>query len=264
MSLNLNLINMGLEDVNPIVCGYEECEKLHSHGPAVREYYLIHYIVKGYGIFECRGKRYELKEGQFFLIYPHEVTYYKASDNQPWTYIWIGFSGRLPEQFFKQVGLSPDLPVFNLPSAELIFKNMIETKNSNNSELLLTACLYSFFCELLGSIKDNNTVAGNYSKRAIDYINANYIVYITIGEIAQVLGLDRRYFCRIFKSETGFTPQEYLINLRMEKAKGLLLNKPYSVADIARSVGYEDMYNFSKMFKKHYGVSPLNFRMNNL
>ena len=69
------------------------------------------------------------------------------------------------------------------------------------------------------------------------------------------------YISRLFKNEVGDTPINYLISLRMKEAEQLLLAQPdASVQDIAKSVGYEDAYHFSKVFKKHFGISPSNFR----
>ena len=62
-------------------CGMEKCKPSYSYGPAVRDHYLIHFIIKGSGIFYVNGKSYEIKANQGFLICPDVVTYYKA-DNQ--------------------------------------------------------------------------------------------------------------------------------------------------------------------------------------
>lgn len=63
----------------------------HSFGPAVREYFLLHYVVRGKGIFR-RGKReYTLQAGEIFVIRPGEVTYYEADMRDPWEYMWAGF-----------------------------------------------------------------------------------------------------------------------------------------------------------------------------
>ena len=69
------------------------------------------------------------------------------------------------------------------------------------------------------------------------------------------------YISKIFKSETGDTPINYLISLRMEKAKELLDQNPEeTVQKVAAAVGYEDAYHFSKVFKKYYGISPLYYK----
>ena len=84
---------------------------------------------------------------------------------------------------------------------------------------------------------------------------------ISITSIAGSIYLSPEYLSRLFKSEFGESPMSYLIKLRLEKAKELLVEKPeYSVVDVAKSVGYDDVYYFSKLFKKYCGVSPSHYR----
>ena len=72
------------------------------------------------------------------------------------------------------------------------------------------------------------------------------------------------YISKIFKSETGETPINYLISLRMEKAGKLLEENPMlSIQKVADEVGYDDAYHFSKLFKKYYGISPVYYKRNN-
>jgi AraC-like DNA-binding protein len=90
-----------------------------------------------------------------------------------------------------------------------------------------------------------------------------YTNKISVASLAHFCGLDSRYLCRIFKKETGMTLQEYILDYRLSKAHVLLLETSLTIGDTARSVGYTDVYNFSKMFKKKYGVSPRNIRVKN-
>ena len=81
------LDNLHMADINPRICGVEACAPGHSFGPAVREYFLLHYVVRGKGIFR-RGKReYTLQAGEIFVIRPGEVTYYEADMRDPWEYM---------------------------------------------------------------------------------------------------------------------------------------------------------------------------------
>ena len=79
---------------------------------------------------------------------------------------------------------------------------------------------------------------------------------ITISELAQRLNLDRTYFSVIFKEKIGISPKQYLLNYRMNTAASLIAQGNISISVAAYSVGYSDLYVFSKMFKRHFGVSP--------
>ena len=83
--------------------------------------------------------------------------------------------------------------------------------------------------------------------------------------IAKNMYLSSAYISKIFKEETGEAPINYLIKLRLEKAKEQLETMPReSVKTVSTNVGYDDVYYFSKLFKKYYGMSPLNYRINHM
>lgn len=93
------------------------------------------------------------------------------------------------------------------------------------------------------------------------YLEEHYREKISLDQIAANMYLSSFYISKIFKSETGDTPINYLISLRMEKARELLDKDPQlSIQTVAAAVGYEDAYHFSKLFKKYYGLSPLYYK----
>lgn len=90
------------------------------------------------------------------------------------------------------------------------------------------------------------------------YLEEHYQEKISLDQIASNMYLSSYYVSKVFKSETGDTPINYLIRLRMQKARELLNDCPaLSVQEIAVTVGYDDAYHFSKLYKKYYGVSPI-------
>jgi AraC-like DNA-binding protein len=98
-------------------------------------------------------------------------------------------------------------------------------------------------------------------KKIINYLNENYENKISLDQIAHNMYLSPVYISKIFKEETGESPINYLIKIRLDKAKDILLNSDGgSIKSIANRVGYEDVYHFSKLFKKYYGISPLYYK----
>jgi AraC-like DNA-binding protein len=79
---------------------------------------------------------------------------------------------------------------------------------------------------------------------------------LTVSELANKLNLERSYFTALFTRKLGLSPKEYLTDIRMKQAAMLLLQYDYNITVTALSVGYSDVYNFSKMFKKYYLMSP--------
>lgn len=100
----------------------------------------------------------------------------------------------------------------------------------------------------------------NIIHRCIQYVGANYGSKITLEQAARMVYLSPPYLSRIFKKETGITFNEYLNSMRITKAKELLRHQDLRLTDIAFLVGYEDQSYFTKVFKRHAGVSPSEFR----
>ena len=259
-AVSVSILNQQFQDLNPLICGWQDCPPGHGWGPAAREYYLIHYIQSGQGIFERKGTRVQLGSGAIFLIRPEELTFYQADTNDPWHYVWIGFSGARCEELLGKSVLAHDRATLTEPRLGRLFAEIrsdIELQPA--AELYLCARLYELFA-LLHQPRDHQPVKNEYVRRATDYIKANYAQPISIESIARLIGLDRRYLCRIFAAETGQTPRDYLINFRLQRAAYYLAERGYAVQDAARSVGYEDVFNFSKAFKHRFGLAPRQYR----
>ena len=84
-----------MKTITPVTlayCGRENCAPEWTFGPYVREHYVIHVVKAGCGTYSLRNREFRLTAGQMFLIYPGEVTLYKADAEDPWSYSWIGSS----------------------------------------------------------------------------------------------------------------------------------------------------------------------------
>lgn len=91
-------------------------------------------------------------------------------------------------------------------------------------------------------------------------IRRRYMEELSVGSIAREVYLTPAYICMLFKQETGQTVNEYLTSVRIENAKALLKTSGYKLIEISAMVGYSDQKYFSKLFKKHTGVNPSDFR----
>ena len=253
-----------LHDICPVFCGFEECAPDHFFGPAVRDYFLIHYILKGSGTFCCE-KTYLLSKGQCFLICPGDVTFYQADPDEPWNYVWLAFNGDFAKTMLKRAGLTKHNPIFGNCAVSQLFEGLYDqlkggTFPKDRATYFLVSLLFSIFSCLPQEDARSLTQTEKYVIQARNYIESMYSYTITVEQLAQYCGLDRRYLCRIFKAQTGQTLKEFIITQRMNRAKELLVSSALSVEDIARSVGYNDAFTFSKMFKKHTGKSPQKYR----
>jgi len=245
MSENEIIIDQGYGGLNPVQFGHEVCEPSHAYGPAVRTYYLIHYVHRGCGIFVQGGMTHRVQAGDMFVIRPLEETYYEADGKDPWEYSWIGFTAKT---------LPLDLPaVVELYQAGEIFDAMRRCREyEGGRSAYLSAKLWELFAALLEGRKK----APGHVEKALTLMRSEYMNGITILDIASRLNLDRSYFSTLFRESMGVAPQQYLNDLRMENAARLMAEYAQPPTIAALSTGYTDIYNFSRMFKKHYGVSP--------
>lgn len=107
-----NFVDLGLYQF-----GWEQCDPSHSFGPAARNHYLFHYCLSGTGTLiaeNTSGKsvNYQIKSGQGFMIFPHQVCTYIADHEIPWEYVWIEFDGLRAKEAVELTGLSPGQPVY--------------------------------------------------------------------------------------------------------------------------------------------------------
>ena len=140
-SLSVNIPVYEHQQLSISAFGHSVTMPGHKYGPAVRPYYLIHYILEGKGEFTVNETTYKLSAGKGFLIEPDYQTIYKADMEEPWTYIWIGFSGKDANQAVSMLGLSQEQPIFRSEEKETL-KNcvmaMIRHNRGNAAD-----CFYS-------------------------------------------------------------------------------------------------------------------------
>ena len=214
-------------------------------------------------------QNYQIRSGQGFMIFPGQVTTYIADSNVPWEYLWVEFDGLRITEALSMTDFSKNKPVYHPHNKELRDKLADElmyiSHHPKESPFHLIGHLYLFLDYLIQSahstqLLSNNKMSDYYIKEAINYIEQNFQNNITIENVASVCGINRSYLGKIFKKNTGQSPQEFLMNYRMVKAAELLKLTSLSIADIGSAIGYENQLHFSRAFKNIYGVSPREWR----
>ncbi|MBR1743766.1 MAG: AraC family transcriptional regulator [Lachnospiraceae bacterium] len=257
-------------DLNLYQFGREKCKPGHSFGPARRNHYLFHFVLSGTGALVAKDKQgenrtYQIRTEQGFMIFPKQETTYTADFDHPWEYMWIEFDGLRVREALTSVELSEDSPVYHAQYKDLRLDMQNEMKfivqHPDSPPLCIIGHLYLFLDLFIRSIQlpvqpTGNSVHDFYISEAFAYIEQNFQNQITVEDIANVLGIDRSYFGRIFHKATGQTPQNFLMNYRMSKAAELLKVTKLSIADIGNSVGYPDPQHFSRAFRRIYDISP--------
>ena len=254
-------------DLNLYQFGWEHCRPMYQFGPAVRNHFLFHYIISGKGKLETSGQTFFLSPGQGFLLCPGQISTYYADEQEPWEYTWVEFGGLRARESMTLAGLSEQQPIYT-PRAGLnrVEKYMLGlVENHEKAPIRLIGLGMILLDELVQTSKTkieigNKRLREFYIKEAMGYIDLNYSRDVSVEEIAAACGLNRSYFGKLFKETLGQSPQQYLIQYRMTKASELLKGTRISVAEIGRSVGYENQLHFSRAFKNVFGISPSQYR----
>ena len=267
-----NFIDLGLYQF-----GWEQCDPSHSFGPAARNHYLFHLCLSGTGTLFANNTKgelitYQVKSGQGFMLFPHQICTYIADHEIPWEYVWVEFDGLRVKESIDSAGLTQNNPIYRSRN-----KNIAETMKSellylvnhkDESPFHLIGHLYLFIDSLIRSSSSTQIGSGNslrdfYIKEAFSFIEQNFQNDISIEDIAACCGLNRSYFGKIFHQNMGKTPQEFLMSYRMTKATELLKLTELSIADVGNAVGYPNQLHFSRAFKNIYGLSPRQWRNEN-
>ena len=173
-------------------CGMSRTEPFHSFGPAIKPHYLIHFILNGKGRFSIGGKEYLLERGCGFLIPPEELAFYQADEQNPWTYVWVGFYGSMARELISSMGLSATSPVFQSDKEEEFYQAVTDMMEHNTfgiaNELRRNGQLQLFLSLIAESAhieeKGEADKADNYVRRATEFILSNYCNPIKVTDVA--------------------------------------------------------------------------------
>lgn len=254
-------------------CGKENCAPGHTYGPAVREEYLLHYILEGEGTFSAGGKSWNLTKNDAFLIFPDETTIYSSDVQNPWSYIWVAFDGLKAFASLEQAGFSKTERVGHFTREKDLLRCVDTILDSHqptySNDMIRQSQLIIFLACMIQEYQehtDKPEAAEHYPQKvyvdyAVQYIEQNYHREITVNDICHHVGITRGYLTKIFQQTFHTSPYEYLLQVRMNQAVFLLKSTSLPVSQIAGMVGYRDAPVFSKLFKQRTGLSPKAYRI---
>lgn len=269
--------NEGFLDLRLYQYGWEQCAPQHTLGPFICNHYLFHYVISGGGELEADDRegvchRYTLEADQGFLLCPGQAATYHAHHRGPWKYAWLEFDGLRAAEYLSSAGLGFTQPIYHpqtVSQGQAVRDTMLYiAQHSQASSLHLTGHLCLFLDRLIESASARRELHGGqlrdyYIQEAVNFMEHNYQREVTVEEMADVCQLNRSYFSKIFKESKGCPPQEYLIRLRLSKAANLMRSTSNSIADVSALCGYPNQLHFSRAFKKRYGLSPREWRLQN-
>lgn len=243
--------------------------KLHTYRPNGRVDYQILYIASGKAYFSFNGKEQMITAGNMVIYRPLEEQHYYYYSTDHTEFYWMHFTGNNVENILYKYGITKDMHVIHTGTS-LEYKNIflqiikeLKLCKEDYEELLmnyLQHLLILIHRAITSTPRSKPSSLIHEMDAAVRYFHENYNKPISIENYAAEHHMSVSWFIRNFKDYTNSTPTQYLLTLRIQNAQTLLESTSYNVTEIAEIVGYDNPLYFSRIFKKHNGMSPSDFR----
>ena len=253
----------------------EEHPQNHSFswnkGRILNGYYLI-FISNGHGVFESAlTEPTTVTAGTCFFLYPGIWHRYKPHSNSGWEEYWIGFKGYYADELmnkgffdsanpFINVGLNPDLLS--------VLHKLIATVQASSAGY--HQVIAGITLQILGTLnavsmqqEDEHDLNAKLISKAKFLLEEALDKTVDMEKLVRELPMGYSKFRKAFKQSTGESPNQYHLNLRLNRAKDLLTSTALNINEVAMQTGFDSVFYFSKLFKKKNGVSPKYYRLGN-
>lgn len=238
------------------------------HDPCLK-FHVFEYVKAGRVCIEANGKEYIAGPGDIYVLKKGLNVEYYTPKNEMVEKIWFNMRGRLLDKLFEAYELTDEVLVAHCDAENEINKIHSALQSSGSSaavtcKLALSVHEIIMKISLAGQQLDLSfNPASSMAERLKDFLDARIYFKTSLGFIADFQKATDKYIIRVFKEKYGITPYAYLIQKRMEAAQELLRFTELSVKDIAAKLAFSDGNYFSRAFKKHTGVSPVEYRRQN-
>jgi len=274
-------LGISAENFNPQVYfifkrRFDESHKTNIH---THDFTSMAYVLSGGCSYTIGDEIYRVKKGDIVIFNPDVPHGKSVKAGEEILELHMGFGNINIDGLPRNHLIAPTAPpIYNLREYEQDFLNCCsdicseQESNEPGCELMIKVHVMRFLIYFLKATRTEvrrkaRTLAGfDSSDKAvivntlIKYLNENYMHQISLETISKSIYLSPAYISKVFKDETGETPINYLIKLRLSKAREMLLEGGHSIKTVAMAVGYDDAYYFSKLYKKYHGISPSKVR----
>lgn len=245
-------------------------ERFQTERPLGSANYQLIYIADGRARFKIDGEMKILEKGYCIFYQPGDPQYYYYNLNEHPDIYWVHFSCSKEHDFLRNVGWVEDkvyyVGVHN--SYIKLFDQIIQELQLKppHCEEQLKLLMQELLLQMGRNRIREESSMGSYNKEveeAIQFFNLAPEEDFTIKEYTKSRGLNYYRFIDTFTQYVGISPRQYIINIRMTKAKELLVNSLFQVSEVARLTGYDNPLYFSRLFKKTWGMSPKEYKEQN-
>jgi AraC family transcriptional regulator, arabinose operon regulatory protein len=239
-----------------VVCGIgSQSNQCHIERNEGYNLYQIIFCTNGKGILKTNQQKYEITEGTYFYLKPHEPhEYYKITEY--WSTDWILFTGENIHNTLSKLGFSGSSTGSFQSNRNIknLFNDIMSTLKGNDSLRGFTASnlLYRLLIELYRSSNCETSLRHTQDtaiiEPVINYINMHFSEDISLESLAMVANVTPQHLCKVFKERLYMRPFEYIAKRRIQESKRLLISENMTIRDICKTVGYKDSSYFCAMF----------------
>lgn len=227
---------------------------------------VLQHSIAGTGHLRYARRSVLVHPGETMLVtIPHDHRYW-LERGEEWTFFWIAFSGtealRLHRNILSNVG-----PVFRLATttvdvlADVCLRLQSNVRSAGEASFEAYRATMALHDDIM-SHTEAATASGSHTDidRAVEFIRANLSSELDVHALAEVAGMSRAHFSRLFKKYQGLPPADFVLRERMERAAKLLSDSRLSVKKVSAACGFADPNYFSKAFRRTFSTSPGEFR----
>lgn len=230
--------------------------------------YQINYITKGTGVLENKRGKFAVKPGSLMIIRKDEWHRYRPTKNQGWVEHYIGFNGKLAEHFLHENQILQGQSVIHCGVREdfidtyyKIFELM--TNEDPGNQHIAAGLIIKLFGYIVAWQKQRR-FSGKPIEKLIQearfFMREHVEQEVNLQELAEDNCIGYSYFRKMFKKYTGISPHQYHLDLKIMRAKELILTTNKSMKEISYQLGFQSTHYFSRMFKKKVGQNPSELR----
>ncbi|MBP3480969.1 MAG: helix-turn-helix transcriptional regulator [Clostridia bacterium] len=260
-NLNFNYSDHRFPDVRLETCSYREyypsqTDSFVSHGGAA-----LLVVSDGKGVVTEEERRYTVTKGKGILITGGMTVGIKADSIEPAELIYVKIGGDSVKQLINLIEKREHGILLDFGSNGKIpdsARDMItECSKTYSSDYGIMLAFYDFINSVYEHYTEKKIPTKNiYMTRAVEYIKQNYNQNLSVESLANILGIERSYLSRLFKTYKNKSTQNYIIDYRMRQAKRMFEEEDMNVSQVCAAVGYTNIYCFSRIFKSRVGMPP--------
>ena len=218
------------------------------------------YVIKGQAIYTINHEKVFAEEGDVICIPKGSYRAAKSLNSLQFECFATNFSLHtieseeltLPLPVKSQLGIHSDIiSLYRKLNQNWLTKTPGRTMRTRAEFMLILQRIFSILVYEVNTYNFDPRI-----KQAMRYIIENYHEPLTILDVADIVSLNPVYFGSLFKKETQTTFRDYLNTIRLNQAEDMLRNKKLNVTEVAQICGFNDVFYFSRLFKKHKGIPP--------